>query len=81
MYNLLQERAEKFENDPEVKALRQRAKVEELKKSTLNQGESASALMNSSEFASFDPDTYFNGKGAGMVQLNQLALEHLMGAR
>jgi xylose isomerase len=81
MYNLLQERAEKFENDPEVKALRQRAKVEELKKSTLNQGESASALMNSSEFASFDPDAYFNGKGAGMVQLNQLALEHLMGAR
>ena len=81
MYNLLQERAEKFENDPEVKALRQRAKVEELKKSTLNQGESASALMNSSEFASFDPETYFNGKGAGMVQLNQLALEHLMGAR
>lgn len=81
MYNLLQERAQKFENDPEVKALRQRAKVEELKKSTLNQGESASALMNSSEFASFDPDTYFNGKGAGMVQLNQLALEHLMGAR
>ena len=81
MYNLLQERAQIFENDPEVKALRQRAKVEELKKSTLNQGESASALMNSSEFASFDPDTYFNGKGAGMVQLNQLALEHLMGAR
>ena len=81
MYNLLQERAEKFENDPEVKSLRQRAKVEELKKSTLNQGESASAFMNSSEFASFDPETYFNGKGAGMVQLNQLALEHLMGAR
>lgn len=81
MYNLLQERAENFENDPEVKALRQRAKVEELKKATLNPGERASALMNSSEFASFDPDTYFNGKGAGMVQLNQLALEHLMGAR
>lgn len=81
MYKLLQERAQKFENDPEVKALRQRAKVEELKKATLNQGESASALMNSSEFASFDPETYFNGKGAGMVQLNQLALEHLMGAR
>lgn len=81
MYNLLQERAENFENDPEVKALRQRAKVEELKKATLNPGERASALMNSSEFASFDPDTYFNGKGAGMVQLNQVALEHLMGAR
>lgn len=81
MYNLLQERAENFENDPEVKALRQRAKVEELKKATLNPDERASALMNSSEFASFDPDTYFNGKGAGMVQLNQVALEHLMGAR
>lgn len=81
MYNLLKERAAKFENDPEVKALRKLAKVEELAKPTLNQGESAAALMNSSEFSSFEAERYFNGKGAGMVQLNQLALEHLMGAR
>lgn len=81
MYNLLKDRAEKFENDPEVKALRQRSKLDQLSQDTLKQGESAADLVNSAEFASFDPAAFFNGKGAGFVQLNQIALEHLMGAR
>jgi len=29
----------------------------------------------------FDSDAYFGGKGFGFVRLNQLALEHLLGAR
>ncbi|QKJ25689.1 xylose isomerase [Aquiluna borgnonia] len=81
MYNLLLERAERFENDPEVKALKQRAKLDQLALPTINSGESASDLRNSSEWSSFEPDEYFNGRGAGFVQLNQIALEHLMGAR
>jgi xylose isomerase len=81
MYNLLKERAEKFEKDPEVQALKKRAKLDQLAQNTLNPGESADALRTSSEFESFDPAVYFNGKGAGFVQLNQIALEHLMGAR
>lgn len=79
MYNLLEQRAEKFENDPEVKALRQRAKVDQVSVSTLSAGETASELAK--ESSNFDPDSYFNNKGAGFVQLNQIALEHLMGAR
>lgn len=81
MYNLLEERAQKFESDPEVQALRKRSKLDQLAMPTMAASESARALVDSKEFETFDPETYFNGKGAGFVQLNQLALEHLMGAR
>jgi xylose isomerase len=81
MYNLLLERAEKFENDPEVKALRQRAKVDQVGVSTLSSGETAGSLSAAPDAAKFDPEAYFNAKGAGFVQLNQIAVEHLMGAR
>lgn len=81
MYNLLEERAQKFESDPEVQALRKRSKLDQLAMPTMAANESARALVDSKEFETFDPETYFNGKGAGFVQLNQLALEHLMGAR
>jgi xylose isomerase len=81
MYNLLEERAQKFENDPEVQALKKRSKLDQLAIPTMAANESGAQLVTSKEFESFDPDLYFNGKGAGFVQLNQLALEHLMGAR
>ena len=81
MYNLLKERAQKFENDPEVKALRLRAKVDQVAISTLASGETAASLVKDSATSGFAPDEYFNNKGAGFVQLNQIALEHLMGAR
>ena len=81
MYNLLKERAQKFENDPEVKALRLRAKVDQVAISTLASGETAASLVKDSATNGFAPDEYFNNKGAGFVQLNQIALEHLMGAR
>jgi xylose isomerase len=38
-------------------------------------------MADSSAGADFGVDEYFDGKGFGFVQLNQLALEHLMGAR
>lgn len=81
MYNLLEERAQKFESDPEVQALKKRSKLDQLAMPTMGANESVAALVDSKEFETFDPETYFNGKGAGFVQLNQLALEHLMGAR
>ena len=34
-----------------------------------------------SAFEDFDPSAYFNGKGFGFVRLQQLATEHLLGAR
>jgi xylose isomerase len=81
MYNLLKERAQKFENDPEVKSLKLRAKVDEVAAPTLSPGETADLILNDAAATNFNPDEYFNGKGAGFVQLNQIALEHLMGAR
>jgi len=81
MYNLLEERAQNFENDPEVQALKKRSKLDQLAMPTMAANESGAQLVTSKEFDTFDPDAYFNGKGAGFVQLNQLALEHLMGAR
>lgn len=81
MYSLLAERAAKFESDPEVKQLRLRAKLDQLAQPTMNLGENSAALLASRATSSFEPDSYFNAKGPGFVQLNQLALEHLMGAR
>ncbi len=34
-----------------------------------------------SAWEDFDADAYFGGKGFGFVRLQQLALEHLLGAR
>lgn len=80
-YLLLKERAARFEADPEVKAAKEAARLHELAQPTLNKGEGYSELLKASDADSFDPELYFNGKGFNFVRLNQLALEHLMGAR
>jgi xylose isomerase len=80
MYLLLKERAAAFEADPEVKAAKAAARVEELKQPTLNPGEGYAELLAAGD-GGFEPDAYFNGKGFNFVCLNQLAIEHLMGAR
>jgi xylose isomerase len=57
------------------------AGVGELSQPTLNEGEGyAELLADPSSFEEFDADTA-GGKGFGFVRLNQLALEHLTGAR
>jgi len=38
-------------------------------------------LADRSAYEDFDASEYFNGKGFGFVKLQQLAAEHLMGAR
>jgi xylose isomerase len=81
-YLLLKERAAAFRADPEVQEALAAARVPELAQTTLAAGESyADLLADRSAFEDFDADTYFNGKGFGFVRLQQLATEHLMGAR
>ncbi len=81
-YLLLKERAQAFRNDPEVKEALEAAKVNELSQPTLGAGESYVDLLNDrSAFEDFDASAYFGGKGGGYVRLQQLATEHLLGAR
>lgn len=82
MYLLLKQRAAAFRADPDVAEAIAAARVNELRQPTLKQGETyADLLADRSAYEEFDADSYFGGKGFGFVRLNQLALEHLMGAR
>jgi xylose isomerase len=82
MYLLLKERAQAFRADPEVQEALAAAKVAEIDTPTLNEGESYDDILaDRSSYEDFAADEYFDGKGFGFVRLNQLALEHLMGAR
>ena len=82
MYLLLKERAAAFRADPEVQEALQAARVEQINEPTLNSGESYDDLIaDRSAFEDFDAEVYFGGKGFGFVRLQQLMLEHLLGAR
>ena len=81
-YLLLKERAAAFRADPEVQEALAASRVDELSTNTLGEGETYDDfLADRSAFEDFDSNAYFNGKGFGFVRLQQLALEHLMGAR
>ncbi|HTF11681.1 MAG TPA: xylose isomerase [Asanoa sp.] len=81
MYLLLKERAQAFRADPEVQAALVTSKVGELSEPTLGIGESfTDFLADRSAYEEFDADTVAE-RGFGFVRLNQLALEHLLGAR
>jgi xylose isomerase len=80
-YLLLKERAAAYRADPDVQAALAASKVAELSTPTLADGESyADLLADRSAFEDFDADTV-GARGCGYVALNQLALEHLVGAR
>ena len=82
MYLLLKERAAAFRADPEVKAALEASRVAEIHTSTLAPGETYTDLLaDNASYENFDADSYFDGRGFGFVKLNQLAIEHLMGAR
>ena len=82
MYLLLKERAAAFRADPEVQEALTAARVAELSQPTLAGGESyADLLADRSSYEEFDAESYFDGKGFGFVRLQQLAMEHLLGAR
>lgn len=81
-YLLLKERAAAFRADPEVQEALTAARVPELAVTTLADGESyADLLADRSAYEDFDADVYLGGKGFGFVRLQQLATEHLLGAR
>jgi xylose isomerase len=80
-YLLLKERAAAFRADPEVAEALEYARVSELGSSTLGAGETWQTLLSDrSAFEDFDADAVAE-RGYGFVRLNQLALEHLLGAR
>lgn len=82
MYLLLRRRAAAFRADPAVQEAMAAAKVAELRTPTLNDGESyADLIADRAAYEDFDTGAYFGGKGCGFVTLNQLAIEHLLGAR
>jgi xylose isomerase len=78
MYTLLRDRAAAFRADPDVQAALAAARVPELSIPTLGEGESIADLRAAD--ADFDPAAT-GARGANFVQLTQLAVEHLLGAR
>jgi xylose isomerase len=80
-YLLLRERARAFRADPAVAEALAAARVGELSVPTLAPGESyADLLADRSAFEDFDAEAA-GARGGGFVRLNQLAVEHLLGAR
>ncbi|WP_433551274.1 xylose isomerase [Micromonospora zamorensis] len=80
-YLLLKERAAAFRADPEVVEALAASKVGELNTPTLDAGESYDEfLADRSAFEDVDVDAVA-ARGFAFVRLNQLAVEHLLGAR
>ena len=77
-YLLLKERTAAFRTDPAVQEALAQAKVAELAEPTLAPGETAAQLRAAD--ADFDPDAV-GARGYGFVELEQLAVEHALGAR
>ncbi|HZM79987.1 MAG TPA: xylose isomerase [Candidatus Limnocylindrales bacterium] len=81
MYTLLKERAAAYRADPDVIEARAAAKVDDLATPTLAPGETTAQLLaDETAFEKYDADAV-GARGCGFVRLNQLAVEHLMGAR
>jgi xylose isomerase len=80
-YLLLKERAAAWRADPEVAEALAASRVDQLAVPTLGADESYQDLLaDRSAFEEYDPDAAAE-RGYGYVWLNQLALEHLLGAR
>jgi xylose isomerase len=80
-YRLLRDRAAAFRADREVQAAKKQARIPELAQPTLGKGETiAQLLADKSAFEQFDADAA-GARGSGYVRLQQLAVEHLLGAR
>jgi xylose isomerase len=80
-YLLLRERARAFRADPEVKAALAACRTNELAEPTFNSGETVSKLLEDrSTFEDFDVEKA-GERGYAYAQLNQLMVEHVLGAR
>ncbi len=81
-YLLLKERAVAFRADPEVQKALAASRVAEISEPTLDAGEGYEGLLaDAASYEDFDVEAYFDGKGFGFVKLQQLFIEHLLGAR
>ena len=78
-YLLLKERSLAFRADPDVQDAMRYAGFEDLARPTLAAGETAAQLVADVD-ATFDPEVA-GARGYGYARLNQLALEHIFGAR
>jgi xylose isomerase len=80
-YLLLKERAAAFRADPEVQAALVAARVGELAVPTMAEGESYTNLLDDrSAYEDFDVESVA-ARGCQFTQLDQLAVEHVLGAR
>jgi xylose isomerase len=79
-YLLLKERAAAFRADPEVQEAMEAAKVGELRTPTLGDGGYEELLADRSAFEDFDADAVAQ-RGAAVTRLDQLMVEHVLGAR
>jgi xylose isomerase len=81
MYLLLRERAAAYRADPEVQAAMEHAGVASLHEPTLASGEDVNGLLaDQSAYEDYDANKAAE-RGFGFVRLNQLAIEHVLGAR
>jgi len=80
-YLLLKERAKAFRADPEVRAALTASQVEELSVPTLGPSEDAAKLRADLDaYERYDVESS-GTRGCGFARLDQLAIEHLLGAR
>ncbi len=80
-YLLLKERAAAFRSDPEVQEALAASGVPDLSTPTLAEGETFSSLVaDKTAYEQFDADGAAS-RGCGFGRLDQLAIEHLLGAR
>jgi xylose isomerase len=80
-YLLLRQRAAAFRADPEVRAAMAASGVTTLTTPTLAPGEGYQGLLaDRTAFEDYDPDIA-GAKGYGYAHLDQLAIEHVLGAR
>ncbi len=80
-YLILKEKAAAFRADPAVQEALRAARLDELARPTLNEGETAADLLaDKSAFEEFDVEAAAR-RGMAFEQLDQLAMDHLLGVR
>jgi xylose isomerase len=81
LYLVLRERARGFRADPEVQEALETARVAELGRPTLGEGETYEQLLTDrSAFEEYDIDRA-RTQGYAFAALQRLAIEHLLGVR